>query len=280
MNTMPVLFVGHGSPMYVIEENPFQEQWRAIARRIPVPKAILCISAHWYCEGQAVCAVSAPRTIHDFYGFPQALYQIQYPAPGAPELAQKVASLFPTPISLDTEWGLDHGAWSILHFMYPQADIPVCQLSINALLTPEQSYQTGALLRPLRQEGVLIIGSGNIVHNLGLIDWGKTDGFGWADEFDFYIKQAILSQQHEQVMQFQRQQGTARAFVSREHFDPLLHVLGASTERDQIHVFNDVRVMGSLSMTSYLFEEKTDNIITAIPENTGCVNGSCYSHLP
>ncbi len=250
---MPVWFVGHGSPMYIIEDNPFCHEWQNIARRIPTPKAILCISAHWYGEGQAVCASEYPRTIHDFYGFPQALYQIQYPAPGAPELAESVVSLFSGQASFDTEWGLDHGAWSILNFMFPKADIPVCQLSVNALLTPEQSYQAGQLLQPLREDGVLIIGSGNIVHNLGMIDWKKADGFDWADEFDAYIKDAIIQYQHDQVIQYQQVNASRNAFSLRDHFDPLLYILGASDQNDQIHVFNDARVMGSLSMTSYLF---------------------------
>lgn len=254
MKKMPVLFVGHGSPMYVIEENPFKEQWQLIAQRIPVPKAILCISAHWYCEGQAVAATDKPRTIHDFYGFPRALYDVEYPAPGAPELAQRSSELFSGHASLDTEWGLDHGAWSVLRFMYPNADIPVCQLSVNALLTTKQSYQAGALLQPLRKEGVLIIGSGNIVHNLGLVQWTKEDGFPWADEFDGYIKAAVLEREHDKAINYTQEKSAHHAFISRDHYDPFLYVLGASDKNDQVHVFNDVRVMGSLSMTSYLFE--------------------------
>ncbi len=253
MKRMPVLFVGHGSPMYVIEDNPFRQQWCNVARQIPPPQAILCISAHWYGEGQAVCASAHPRTIHDFYGFPQALYQVQYQAPGAPELARRVFSLFSEQASLDTEWGLDHGAWSVLNSMFPKADIPVCQLSVNALLTPEQTYQAGRLLQPLREEGVLIIGSGNIVHNLGMIDWNKTDGFDWADEFDDYIKNAILQVSHDPVIAYQQHRFSRSVFTSRDHFDPLLYILGASDQNDRIDVFNDARVMGALSMTSYLF---------------------------
>ena len=254
---MPVLFVGHGSPMYVIDDNSFRCEWLNIGQQIPVPQAILCISAHWYGEGQAVCASAHPRTIHDFYGFPQALYQVQYPAPGAPELATRVVELFSGQASLDTEWGLDHGAWSILCSMFPHADIPVCQLNVNALLTPEQSYQAGKLLQPLREEGVLIIGSGNIVHNLGMIDWKKTDGFAWADEFDVYIKNAILQSTHDQVINYQQNPASRHVFTSRDHFDPLLYILGASDQDDQVRVFNDARVMGSLSMTSYLFTPDT-----------------------
>lgn len=254
MDKMPVLFVGHGSPMYALEKNPFREQWQHIAKRIPRPEALLCISAHWYCEGQAISASEKPRTIHDFYGFPRALYEIQYPSPGAPALARHTASLFSGKASLDMQQGLDHGGWSVLRYMYPQADIPVAQLSVNALNTTQQSYQAGELLRPLREEGILVIGSGNIVHNLGLTQWSKADGFDWADQFDAYIKNAILERQHHQVIQYQEANTSSQAFMSRDHFDPLLYILGASEESDRVHVFNDARVMGALSMTSYLFE--------------------------
>ena len=222
MQKMPILFIGHGSPMYVIEDNPYRKEWHRIRDRIPKPKAILCISAHWYGEGQAVCAVKQPRTIHDFYGFPKALYQIQYPAPGAPELASRVVELFFGQASLDNEWGLDHGAWSVLSAIFPKADIPVCQLSVNALLSSEQSYQAGHKLQPLRKEGVLIIASGNIVHNLGMIDWKKTNGFGWADEFDTYIKNAVEQHKHEQVIHYQQNHASYNAFTSIEYSCPIL----------------------------------------------------------
>lgn len=252
MIQMPVVFVGHGSPTNVIEKNAFTKGWSEMATHIPKPKAILCVSAHWYNDMDAVSSAAQPDTIHDFYGFPDELYQVEYPAPGAPALAARVAALIPG-LQTDPTRGLDHGAWSVLHFMYPDADIPVTQLCVNAGNTPQESYHTGQSLRPLREEGVLIIGSGNIVHNLARVDWSMTGGFGWADAFDAYIKDAILGQRHDAIIQYQKAgQSAASAFSRRDHYDPLLYALGAAGGSNP-SVFNDARTLGSMSMTSYLF---------------------------
>ena len=255
MKKMPVMFVGHGSPMNVVEKNRFTEGWKKMAGLLPRPAAVLCVSAHWYGDGTSVSAAEKPGTIYDFYGFPRQLYEIAYPAPGAPELAGRTAELLGAESTyLDPERGLDHGAWSVLHFMYPQADVPVCQLSIDAHLTPQQSYETGKKLRPLRDEGILILGSGDVVHNLARLDWNMSGGYPWADEFDAYIKSALLEGRHDDVVHYGRG-GTAAglAFTHRDHYDPLLYALGAVEEGEKVDVHNDERLMGSLSMTSYLF---------------------------
>lgn len=253
MARMPVLFVGHGSPMNVIEHNGFTEGWAAAAARIPRPTAILCVSAHWFDEGEAVSGAAHPNTIYDFYGFPEELYKITYPAPGAPALAQRVAQLSGR-IAVDPGQGLDHGAWSLLHHMYPKADVPVCQLRVNAANSARQSYEMGAVLQPLRDEGVLILGSGNVVHNLAMIDWEGLvpGGYSWANSFDDYIRDAVLAGRHDHVIDFTGAgEGVGQAFRYRDHYDPLLYVLGATQPGEPVRVFNDARVMGSLSMTSY-----------------------------
>lgn len=251
MERMPVVFVGHGSPTNVVEENRFTRGWKDLSKTIPLPEAILCVSAHWYGEGTVVSAAEEPETIHDFYGFPQELYRVVYPAPGAPETANRAAALLGERARIDPARGLDHGAWSVLHFMYPQAEIPVCQLSVDARLSTRQSYDLGRALRPLRDEGVLILGSGDIVHNLARVDWGKTDGYAWADEFDAYVRAAIVEGRHEDVIEYQKAGPISElAFTYRDHYEPLLYVLGAAEEGEPARVFNDARVMGSLSMTS------------------------------
>lgn len=252
MPKMPVVFVGHGSPMNVIEENTFTQGWKDMAQSIPRPKAIVCISAHWYGMGEKVSAAAKPETIYDFYGFPPALYQVKYEAPGAPQLAYEILGLLGEGVYLDNERGLDHGAWSVLHSMYPEADIPVCQLSVNARFTPEESYKAGRLLKPLREQEVLILGSGNIVHNLGLVNWEMQGGYAWADEFDLYIKDAIVKGEHDKVLNYSQHPAAEQAFVYRDHYDPLLYVLGATDKEDTAHVLNEERVLGSLSMTSYI----------------------------
>lgn len=225
-----------------------------MAETLPRPKAILCISAHWFGRGEFVCTARQPQTIHDFYGFPEALYRVEYPAPGAPQLAARVASLAGLGAIGDSEWGLDHGAWSVLHFLYPAADIPVCQLSVNAKNTPMESHRAGKLLRALREEGVLILGSGNIVHNLSAADWDMpSGGYPWADEFDSYIRDAVIESRHGDVIHYETAGPCAeQAFVYRDHYDPLLYALGATEAGESVQVFNDERVLGSLSMTSYI----------------------------
>lgn len=262
MPTMPVLFVGHGSPMNIVEKNPFTVGWREMAAAIPTPKSILCISAHWFTEEDVLSGTEHPGTIHDFGGFPNELYEVEYPAPGSPALAQRAAALVPG-AAVDGSRGLDHGAWSVLHFMYPNADIPVVQLSVNAANSPLESYQTGQALRPLREEGVLILGSGNIVHNLRHVGWDMDSGFDWADDFDAYIKAAILEGRHGDVLHYETAgPSAAQAFVYRDHYDPLLYALGAAGSGGEVRVFNDARTLGSISMTSYCFFE-------AAPTTTG-----------
>ncbi|OGA25562.1 MAG: 4,5-DOPA dioxygenase extradiol, partial [Betaproteobacteria bacterium RIFCSPLOWO2_02_FULL_65_24] len=195
MNRMPVVFFGHGNPMNALAKNSYTEAWATIGRSIPRPKAVLCVSAHWYVPGTAVTALPRPRTIHDFGGFPRELYEVQYPAPGDPGLAQRVRKLLePLPVALDQDWGLDHGTWSVLCHVFPQADVPIVQLSIDETQPPQFHYETGRRLAPLRDEGILIIGSGNIVHNLHTYAWGghKVDPFDWAVRFERQARELLL----------------------------------------------------------------------------------------
>lgn len=256
MNKMPVLFVGHGSPMNAIEKNRFSDYWRVLGEQIPHPEAILSISAHWYTPGLRVTDAPSPKMVYDMYGFPKELYQIAYNAPGSPHFAHLTKELAGQNIQVDNSWGLDHGSWSILCHMYPQADIPVFQLSVDKLASSADCYETGRKLGSLREQGVLILGSGNVVHNLYEVNWsmGET-GYPWAQEFDAYIKESIINRRHERVINYSGAGNSAAlAFPTPDHFAPLLYVLGASTEEDQVRVFNDSCVLGSLSMTSYLFE--------------------------
>lgn len=256
---MPTLFVGHGSPMNVIENNSFTEGWEKAAAELPRPKAILCISAHWLTRDTAVTAMDQPRTIHDFGGFPAELYEISYPAHGSPELAGRAAeAAVPVPVRKDTEWGLDHGAWSVLRRMYPDADIPTAQLSIDIKRPGPYHYELGKRLAVLRDEGVLIIGSGNVVHNLGRIAWdrmeGKPFGYDWALEFDEKVKRLILEGKDGEAAEYGKL-GTAAALSvpTPDHYYPLLYILGARNADEPVSVFNDEPVGGSLTMTSYRF---------------------------
>lgn len=253
LTRMPVLFAGHGSPTNVVERNRFTDGWREMSAAIPRPSAVLCVSAHWYGEGAAVSAAERPETIHDFYGFPRVLYEVDYPAPGAPELAIRAAALLGEHVSIDAGRGLDHGAWSVLRSMYPQADVPVFQLRVDSNLTPRQSYEAGARLTSLRKEGVLILGSGDVVHNLSMVDWGMESGYPWADEFDAYIESAVRDGRHDDIIHYERAGRIAeKAFPYRDHYDPLLYALGATDAGERVRVYNDERVLGSISMTSYL----------------------------
>lgn len=251
---MPVLFVGHGSPMNAIEDNRFSREWRNIATRFPRPKAILSVSAHWVTNGNHVNIQEHPKTIYDMYGFPQELYEVVYAPPGAPDLANQVISLLGEKATGDNEGGIDHGTWSVLTHMFPDALIPTIQLSINANATMEELFQTGLKLQSLREQGVLIMGSGNVVHNLALVNWHNPGGEPWAVEFDNYISRNILNHDYEKVIHY-KQAGSAstRAFYTTEHFVPLLVTLGSSIKTDPVYMFNDECIMGSISMTSYLF---------------------------
>jgi len=253
---MPVLFLGHGSPMNAIEENEFVEGFRKISKEIPKPKLILCISAHWETKGTFVTAMENPATIHDFGGFPQALYEVQYPAPGYPEFAREIKDLVKkTNVGLNTDWGLDHGCWSVVKHLYPAADVPVVQMSLDYYQDPQYHYELAQELSSLRNKGVLIIGSGNIVHNLGMLAWDKLNendyGFDWAIEANEKIKQFILSGNHKELINF-RNQGKAfnLAIPTPEHFLPLLYALALKEEKEKITIFNDKAVGGSLTMTS------------------------------
>lgn len=254
MTKMPVLFVGHGSPMNAIEDNAFTRTWTEIAARIPKPEAILCVSAHWVTEGSRVCDEPSPKTVYDMYGFPQALYEVKYDSPGAPELAHILCDLAPE-VRIDNSWGIDHGTWSVLHVMYPNADIPLIQLSLDRNESRQYHFDLGQKLRALRDKGVLIMGSGNVVHNLGRINWDLNGGYSWAKEFDAYIKENIKHREFQNVVDYRKAGESAReAFYTTEHFDPLLYILGVSNEKDRLTVFNNECALGSLSMTGYLFE--------------------------
>lgn len=253
---MPVLFLGHGSPMNAIEENEFVTGFRNTAKDIPKPKAILVISAHWETKGTFVTAMEKPRTIHDFGGFPKALFDVQYPAPGSPDLAKETKGLIKkTSVGLDEQWGLDHGAWSVVKHLYPLADIPVIQMSIDYTQNAQYHYDLAKELAALRSKGVLIVGSGNMVHNLGVLAWDKlnTDnyGFDWAIEASNKMKQFILSNDHKPLINFQSQ-GKAfdLAIPSPEHYLPMIYSLALKEEKEKITLFNDKAVAGSLTMTS------------------------------
>jgi len=252
---MPVLFLGHGSPMNAIEENEFVAGWRNIGKGLPKPNAILCISAHWETRGTYVTAMEMPRTIHDFGGFPNALYDVQYPAPGSPQLAAETKSLVKkTEIGMDHQWGLDHGAWSVIKHLYPSANIPVIQMSLDQTQNGQYHYELAKELAILRSKGVLIVGSGNMVHNLGKVDWsrlGELYAYDWASEASDKMKKNILNGDHSPLINF-RSQGKAfdLAIPTAEHYLPLLYSLGLKEKNDEISLFNDKAVAGSLTMTS------------------------------
>ena len=253
---MPVLFIGHGSPMNAIEENEFVTGWRKIGKSLSKPNAILCISAHWETRGTWVTAMEKPATIHDFGGFPSELFAVRYPAPGDPVLATETKNLVKKSIiGLDEKWGLDHGCWSVVRRLYPNADIPVIQLSLDYYQSPDYHYALAKELISLRKKGVLIIGSGNMVHNLGLVSWDKIDqsgfGYDWAIEANEKMKNFILNGDHKSLIDY-KSQGKAfnLAVPTPDHFLPLLYSLALKEEGDNIEIFNDKPVMGSLTMTS------------------------------
>ncbi|OHW63327.1 LigB family dioxygenase [Andreesenia angusta] len=254
MGKMPVVFVGHGSPMNAIEKNEFNAGWREIAESIPRPKAILSISAHWYTKDTKINDEESPRAVYDMYGFPKELYELKYGAKGSPELANRVKNLKDMKVEVDNSWGIDHGTWSVLVHMYPSADIPVVQLSIDMKKDSRSHYELGRILKPLREEGVLIFGSGNIVHDLSKVNWSMQSGYDWAYDFDNYIKESIVAGDHEKVISYESAGDSARlAFKTPEHYYPLLYALGASEKDEKVEVYNDKCLMGSISMTSYVW---------------------------
>lgn len=253
--TMPVLFAGHGSPMNAIEQNEFSEKWKELGNSLPRPNAIICISAHWETNGTFLTAMQQPKTIHDFGGFPKALFEVEYPASGNPLLASETAELLKEhEAGLDMRWGLDHGTWSILKNMYPNADIPVIQMSLDYEKPAGYHFELGKKLAGLRKKGVLIMGSGNMVHNLGMLDWNNPDmGSDWAVEANTFFKKHILDQDYNPLIDY-RNMGKAvqLAVPSPEHYLPMLYILGMRSENEKLEFFNDKAVMGSLTMTSLL----------------------------
>jgi 4,5-DOPA dioxygenase extradiol len=249
--TMPVLFIGHGNPMNAIEDNEYTRAWHECGRQIPRPDAILCISAHWETSGVFVTTMEQPRTIHDFYGFPPDLYKINYPAPGSAELVMKIQNLFSEQnIRVDSEWGLDHGCWSVLYRLYPAADIPVIQLSLDKTKTAEDHYRFAKKLRSLRSEKILIFASGNMVHNLRTVVWQDT-AFDWAVDFDQLLKKLIVLKSHDSLINYSTLGSAARlAIPTNEHYLPLLYALALQDRSDKVTFFAEKVTMGSISMRS------------------------------
>ncbi len=257
--TMPVMFLGHGNPMNALIENEFYKNFTRIGKEIPKPRAILCISAHWETNGTYVTAMEKPPTIHDFGGFPRKLFEMQYPAPGSPELARQTQSLvLPPDIQLDYNWGLDHGAWTVLQPLFPDADVPVIQMSLNDEMSPQSHFDLARQLRPLRDKGVLIIGSGNMVHNLRRAAWDRIHdefGYDWALEAQEKMRNYILNNETKKLIRYQ-EEGSAfnLAIPTPEHYLPLLYVLALRDTKDETEVFNDKAIAGSLTMTSVLIK--------------------------
>ena len=248
---MPVLFIGHGNPMNVMEDNEFSRAWDAAGKALPKPKAIICISAHWVTRGTMVTAMDKPRTIYDFYGFPPEMYEIRYDAPGAPDLAEQVRRIIKnTEVKPDLNWGLDHGTWTVLKRMFPKADVPVIQMSLDANIDGQKHYEIGHQLKELREEGVLIIGSGNIVHNLRMVRFDDS-AYSWAIDFDQRIANWIAQNNHDPIIHYENgDQTAALAINSAEHYVPLLYTLALKDENEPVSFFADKVTGGSLSMRS------------------------------
>jgi 4,5-DOPA dioxygenase extradiol len=253
---MPVLFLGHGSPMNAIEDNEFVRTWKELGKSLPKPNAVLCISAHWETSGTFVTAMEKPKTIHDFGGFPKALYEVQYPAPGSPELAMETKNIIKKrEVGLDEKWGLDHGCWSVVKHLFPEADVPVIQMSLDYYSSPQYHYDLAKELAPFRNKGVLIVGSGNIVHNLGMVAWDKlnTDnyGFDWAIEAKEKMKKFIMNDDHKSLIDYKSQgREFSLSIPTPEHFLPLLYALALKDKGEDVSFLNDKTVAGSLAMTS------------------------------
>lgn len=257
---MPILFLGHGSPMNAIEENQFVRGFREVSKKIPMPNAILCISAHWFTKGTYVTSGETQKTIHDFYGFPPELFAVEYPAKGNPELAKETTQLLAPNLVIETDsWGLDHGAWSVIKHLYPNANIPIIQMSIDYTQSTQYHFDLAKKLQKLREKGILIIGSGNVIHNLRLIDWKNINtvgaGWDWAIEARAKTNEWILNGNYKNLINFE-EQGTAlqNAIPTPDHFLPLIYTLGLKEKTEEISLFNDELIGGSLSMTSVYIE--------------------------
>lgn len=249
---LPALFIGHGNPMNALLRNRYTDAWAALGKTIARPKAVLCISAHWFAPGTGVTITTAPRTIHDFGGFPQELYQVKYPAPGDPVLARRVQQMLaPMPVTLDQSWGLDHGTWSVLCHVYPEADVPVVQLSIDETQPPAFHYEIGRRLAPLREEGVLIVGSGNLVHNLHAYAWGRhvVEPFEWAVRFEQQAREMLLASEHRPLLDYEKLGRDALLSVpTPDHYLPLLYVIATSQQGDKVSFPVEGVDGGSISM--------------------------------
>ncbi|MGC3943906.1 MAG: 4,5-DOPA dioxygenase extradiol [Chryseolinea sp.] len=252
---MPVLFLGHGSPMNGIEDNEFSNSWKALGLTLPTPKAVIVISAHWLTAGTRITAMDSPQTIHDFGGFPKALFDVQYPAPGSPALANEMVGLIRSAsVEPDHDWGLDHGAWTIVRHMYPDASVPVLQLSIDYTRPAVYHYELAKELGELRRQGVLLLASGNMVHNLRTINWNLPfNGFDWALESNETFKRHLVDGNHKALIEYERLGAAVRMAVpTPEHYLPLIYAIGLQEKSDSLVVFNDKTLMGSISMTSLI----------------------------
>ncbi len=248
---MPAAFIGHGSPMNAITDTQFSRAWKALGARLPKPSAILCVSAHWYVEGLAVTAMPQPRTIYDFYGFPRALHEVEYRAAGDPDLAKEIGKMLaPLDVEADMSWGLDHGAWSILAHTHPEADVPVVQLSIDATKPPAFHFELGARLASLRKRGVLILGSGNLVHNLRMIGDIHAE-YDWAERFDNYIRTALENRDEDALANYERHPDSALAVPTAEHYLPMLYIAGMRNDRDKLEFIVGGNDLASISMTAF-----------------------------
>lgn len=250
---MPVLFVGHGSPMNAIGENPARSSWKAEGERLGKPRSIVAVSAHWMTRGLFVRRSAGNPQINDMYGFPRELYEVHYEPAGSVDLATHVLELLGAGAAENNDWGIDHGVWSVLSNMYPEADVPVVIVSTDVTADPETQFETGRKLRQLREEGALLVASGNVVHNLRLLSWESEEGYPWADRFDNTIRDSILRGDFELPVHFQTLPDSSKAAPTVEHFYPLLVALGAAEPGEAVRVWNDYREKGSMSMTSYTF---------------------------
>lgn len=255
MSKMPVVFVGHGSPMNAIEDNDYTRTWRMMVNHIGQVEAIIAVSGHWFTKGTKIMNDENPKTIYDTYGFSQELYEVVYNSPGSPSIAKDSMELISKQAEYDNSWGIDHGIWSVLVHMYPDRNIPLFQISVDAYSSPESHYKIGQELRSLREEGVLIFASGNIVHNLGMVNWDmEKKGYDWAYKFDNYIYDNIMNKNHNKILRYRELGDLARfAVPTTDHFDPLLYALGATDEDDEVRVYNRSCELGSLTMTSYIW---------------------------